>query len=754
MLKNVLPRRYSYISLIVALSFLLQYPLYSKHIIGGVMTYECLGDGNYEFTLRVYRDDNCTDCAEFDPFASIGIYNCNNCNLQSQNAPYLELSTELLSSGIIENPDYPCLIPPDVSVEEGLYQFQVNLPLSDESYHISYQRCCRNITINNILSPENAGATYTIEITPLAQQECNSSPVFNEFPPTIVCAGEPINFDHSATDPDGDQLVYSFCPPLDGGGPITSNPNLYNTCIGAQPIPACPPPYDQVTFTAPFYTFDAPMAGTPVVEIDPNTGLITGTPTITGQFVVGVCVQEYRNGVLLSTVFRDFQFNVAPCDPTVVAQIEADEIINGQDFLVLSCGETSVGLQNSSFQQNFIDFYEWTFEINGNTETFNDWNPTVAFPDTGSYAGRLILNPNTTCGDTANVVVQIFPEINADFSFAYDTCTAGPTTFTDASFSGSGEIVSWQWSFGDGNSSAEQNPVHTYQIPGDLPVSLTVTDINECVDTEVQTINYYPVPALIIIAPSTFLGCAPADVLFNNLSSPINEEYDILWEFGDGGTSSAISPSYTYNDPGTYTITIDIVSPLGCQADTVFEELITILPSPVAGFSFSPEEPSNLFPTVSFFDESQEAIRWTYDFGTNATSSIPDPIYTFPDTGRFEVMQIVAHPSGCLDTALQIIDIKPEVRYFLPNAFTPNQDGKNEEYRGNGVVEGITNFQMNIWNRWGELIFETDDPFEGWNGRKFNTGKVVPNGVYMVLVTFTGPRGEPYELKSVATLVR
>jgi len=118
------------------------------------------------------------------------------------------------------------------------------------------------------------------------------------------------------------------------------------------------------------------------------------------------------------------------------------------------------------------------------------------------------------------------------------------------------------------------------------------------------------------------------------------------------------------------------------------------------------------------------------------------------------VQQVVTHASGCQDTAQAIIDVIPEIRYFLPNAFTPNNDGSNEVYRGNGKLDGIRDFEMVVFNRWGEVIFETDDPMNGWNGRKNNTGEPVPQGVYMVLVTFTGPRGDDFEYRTSATIVR
>jgi len=728
------------------------FSLHARHIIGGIMTYECLGNDNYEFTLKVYRDCNCTECANFDTPAQIGIYNCNDCSTASQSNPFGWVEAGLESVEQVNPPDYPCLEEPDVCVQEGTYRFTLTLPQSNQNYYIAYQRCCRNQTVSNLILPDDQGATYFVEITPRAQELCNSSPVFDQFPPTVVCANEPLEFDHSATDPDGDQLVYSLCASNDGGGNILT-PDLYETCDGAQPTPACPPPYPPINFQAP-YAPTNPMGGTEPLSIDPNTGLLTGLPNTIGQFVVGVCVEEFRNGELLSRTVRDFQFNVERCDPKVIAQVGADEVNDNQEYVVISCGENIVNFRNESIQEENIDVYDWNFMIDGQEETFSEWEPSITFPDTGSYFGNLILNPNTICGDTANIEVRIFPEIEADFAFEYDTCNAGPTAFTDLSVSGSGQITDWAWDFADGNTSAEVNPIHTYDVPGEFPVSLTVTDINGCSDTEVKVLPYFPVPNLIVIAPSSFVGCQPASIFFDNLSSPIDEAYDISWDFGDGGTASSISPTYTYETPGTFTVSVDIVSPIGCQTDTTFADLITVLPSPVAGFSFSPLRPSNLEPTVSFTDESQDAIRWLYDFGSNRSSTLPEPTYTFPDTGQYLVQQVVTHASGCQDTAQAIIDVIPEIRYFLPNAFTPNNDGSNEVYRGKGKLDGIRDFEMVVFNRWGEVIFETDDPMNGWNGRKNNTGEPVPQGVYMVLVTFTGPRGDDFEYRTSATIVR
>jgi gliding motility-associated-like protein len=739
---------------------LLAATLPARHIIGGVITYECLGDGNYEFTMKLYRDCNCTECADFDRPAFIAIYRCTgeDCRSLRQTNFLHRLDVPIQSITRVDAPDYPCLIPPNICVQEGIYRFRlsdygIRLPVSEDSYHISYQRCCRNITINNIVRPDNTGATYTIEITPEGQQVCNNSPVFDDFPPTVICANAPLNFDHSATDKDGDQLVYEFCPPLAGGGPGLSNFE-YLTCTGAQPSPACPPPYNPVTFILPTYTPARPMGGDPVVRIDPNTGIIFGTPRVLGQFVVGVCVKEYRDGVLLSTVFRDFQFNVASCEPTVVASILEDRKIDDRKFVVNSCGDLTINFVNQSFQRQFISYYEWRFNINGATEIFRDWSPSITFPGVGVYEGQLILNPNTECGDTAEIFVNLFPAIEADFEFQYDTCVAGPVQFTDRSQTGAQRITDWDWSLGDGSDAIIQNPRHTYGLPGDFPVNLRVIDNNECQDDITKIVEYFPAPALVIVEPSAFRGCAPQDIFFNNLSTPIDETYTVRWNFGDGGTSADISPWHRYENPGIFDVSVTITSPIGCQTEASFNNLIRMEESPEAGFSFRPDQPSNLNPEVTFFDESQRAASWFWDFGTGFTTTQRNPIYSFPDTGLYLVKQIVIHPNGCQDTISRLIDVIPEIHYYLPNAFTPNSDAVNDIFKGAGFLVGATNFNMSIWNRWGEMIFQTNNPEEGWNGRKFNAGAESPNGVYVVLVTFVGPRGKRYEFKGFAALIR
>ena len=732
---------------------------FARHIVGGEVFYECLGTGsnansrNFRMTLKMYRDC-ASNGADFDNPARIGVYS-------HINGVYAFVRMLNVNNGKVtklQSQENPCLIlPPNVCVEESSYVINLNnMPIIAGSYIVSWQRCCRNNTITNIVAPNNTGATYTIEVTEEAQRVCNDGPTFNNFPPIGICVNDPLHFDHSASDIEGDQIIYEFCAPLQGGGPLgVDNPLQQNFCDGITPDPRiCLPPYKDVIFNAPNYSATNPLGTASPLTIDPVTGLISGTPALTGQFVVGVCAKEYRNGILLSILRRDFQFNVVNCETAVEARIKADAIVDGQKFVLNSCGNNTITFKNQSQIEQYIRTYRWAFDINGQTEEATTRNATFTFPGVGSYTGVMIVNEGQQCGDTAYISVNVFPSITTDFEFDYDTCIGGPVSFKDKSKTGAQGITTWDWNFGDTQESMIRNPNHLYQTPGVHPVRLISMDENMCSDTMIKDLSYFPVPPLIVIKPSRFTACVPEVIKFTNLSVPIDDTYDIKWDFGDGGTSGDISPVHDFQKEGIFTVKVEITSPIGCYTSETFSNLITMEASPEAGFSYSPEVINNINSTATFSDESTGASGWYWDFGGEARSFIRNPTYTFQDTGIHEIMQVVFHPNGCTDTATQIIDIEPVVQFFLPNAFTPNYDGKNEVYKPKGLSVGVSYYSMGIWDRWGEKVFETNDPEEGWNGSKNNTGQDLPVGVYMCVLQYKDARNRSKELREFVTLIR
>ncbi len=713
--------------------------LMALHIIGGEMTYECLSPGEYIFSLTIYRD--CAGGgAPFDDPAFITVYR-EGSSVPVQNFNVFNPSIKTLNP----QDNNPCIdVPPGVCVQEGLYTFRVSVPVTDRSYYVVYQRCCRNISINNIVTPGNSGSTYGIELTPLAQTFCNNSPVFEDFPPPIICVNQPLNFNHRATDVDGDELIYEFCSPLLGGSNFQPRPMI-----------ASAPPYQPVQFLQPFYNMLNPVGGIPPVSISSSTGLLTGIPNTQGQFVVGICVSEYRNGQLLSSVQRDFQFNITFCDPRVDADL--DGVDAGQAIEYYLCGETEVEFINESIDEAYIEEYLWEFYLPDQSApvTFDTRDVTFNFPSPGTYEGLMILNPGSQCTDSAEIRVQITPEFFPVINAIYDTCVVGPVSFRDATPAVPNlNIVQHFWEFGDGETSEAINPVHQYSDPGSYPVRLTLIDDIGCTRQEVIRVDWFPVPPAIIFEPSAFVGCPGEEITFTNLSFPIDETYDIRWDFGDNRPDSIISPTHLFDEPGIYSIFIEITSPLNCYTSEFFPDWIEIDSFPIADFSWTPvDDVSNFMPTVMFQEESTRSVEWEWQFGEFGETIGPNPTFSFPDTGRQEVQLIVTHPYLCQDTIVKIVDVEPKITFFMPNAFTPNSDGKNEEFRAVGFFRGIRDFEMIILDRWGGLIFESGDPELGWNGRVNNVGNWASQGVYTYQIRFTGPRGEPKSLKGFTTLI-
>ena len=734
--------------------------LRGSHIVGGEITYKFIQRTDnkikYHFTMKIYRDRfRSNSMSPLDPFAAIGIYlsTSTGYKLYGDNNSRRTISVPLKEKKIVEKPDNPCLTAPDdIGVEEGIYEWDATLQDTVFSYVISYQRCCRNYTIKNIYNPRDAGSTYTVEITPESQHLNNNSPTFKSFPPIFVCIGEVLKFDHAAADEEADQLVYKFCSPLLGG--TTSNP---------APSTPTPPPYQTVSFVQPDYTPEKPMNGSPSVVIDPNTGVISGIPNILDQFVVSVCVEEYRAGKLIGKIFRDFQFNVVNCKRTVVSQVLADSssvsVTNStgsvrKEYYIYGCENVSVTLTNNSYDRSQITNFYWEFDNKGKIERYTDWSPTVTFKDTGLYIGKLLLNPGSQCGDSAFVKVQLGGRVYTDMKFKYDTCVAGPVNFQGTAVSAYPlKETLWTYSEGKGDTNKLQTS-HQFVTPGLKSVKLSAKDRYGCKGDTTMTFNWQPAPPIIIVEPDNFVGCAPGKVFFNNRSKPIDSTYSIKWDFGDSTTGKAISPSHIYEKPGIYPVRLTIISPIGCRKEAFFNNWIRIRPVPKADFDWEPKVISNLKPNITFEDKSTKAANWRWQLGATGYSTKPNPSYIFKDTGDQIIKLYVTNTEGCIDSITKTVYIEPQVTFFMPNAFSPNYDTVNDEFKGTGFIYGLKRFQLTILNRWGEKIFQTDNPTEGWNGQKNNVGQPSPEGIYIYELRYITPKNEVVVKKDFVTLFR
>lgn len=751
LLKIVLMVRIHYIKAFLLFSILAFLPLYSygSHLVGGEITYKFIERNGsklkYRFTMKIYRDLFDPEQANFDSLAKIAIYinSSNGYNLYGDNGNGRVLSIPILKRSKVNTPQYPCLVPPsNIATEEAIYTWDAELKDTNQSYIITHQRCCRNATISNIDVPSKRGMTYTIEITPESQHTNNSSPVFKNFPPTLICVGETLNFDHSAIDTEGDVLVYSFCSPLIGG--FDGYP---------LPDPPLPPPYRTVDFIMPNYSSSKPLGGNPSVSIDSKTGIMTGTPDIIGQFVVSVCVEEYRNGNLIGKIYRDFQFNTVSCRRTVVADLAADTIINKKYFLH-AC-TLNASFKNKSYDISEIKSFYWEFDINGTKQKYSDWSPTISFRDSGIYNGRLLLNPGTICKDSAEIQIHISKGIQSDFSVKYDTCIAGAVSFQANIVKGSFPLKEWYWDYGSGIKDVNKlKTEYQFPIPGQKKVSLSVVDNYNCKKDTSISFNWQPAPPIIIVKPDKFTGCTPANVFFNNKSTPLDSTYKIVWDFGDNTKSTLISPSHLYEKAGLYNVNLKVTSPIGCYKEATFTNFINIKETTPADFSWGQGEISNLKPDVMFTDASPFASSWIWNFGDGKINTQQNPSHRFQDTGWYKINLQIRNVYGCLDSVTKRLYVEPKATFYLPNAFTPNFDTVNDEFKGVGVLYGVKKFNISIWNRWGEVVFQSINPDLGWNGLKNNSGNPCPDGVYLCQVEFITAKGDKVVNKGYVTLLR
>lgn len=367
-------------AMILALSLGLFRPVKATHIVGGELNYTQLPDNQYRIVLQLFVDcyNGLPTAIAQDTFAHIGIFNGFRLDrvLKVRRNPPIRLNKTY----------YNCIdTPGDVCVNWYVYDTIVKLPPQALGYFIAYQRCCRNHSILNLQNPGDQGTTFLAFIPGSNTTDFNSSPSFDVLPPNYLCNEEPLLFDHSATDPDGDSLVYRICTPLQGAGP-------------QQPYPLQPanPPYDSVDWLSPFNdTNQLPTADE--VYLNAKTGFLKFKPIRLGQYVFGVCVDEYRDSIQLGTVRRDYQFNVLPCDFELKAQFDAPDLIcDGQ----LSPVDESFG--NSGWSWDFGD-------PNSEDDRFSTQNPQYTFSDTGTYTLKLKVNDGN-CSDSFQKTIRYLPD--------------------------------------------------------------------------------------------------------------------------------------------------------------------------------------------------------------------------------------------------------------------------------------------------------------------------------------------------------
>ncbi len=476
----------------------------AKHLKGGWIQYEYIGVGaspntsKYRITVRQYLDISSSG-GQIDGQIFLGVFDA------GTNELYRTLTIDSVRNGsvILDKKSYNlCISPkPRVAYLINKYVTEVDLPDNSAGYILAVQRCCRIAGIVNVVQSNKVGVTYSNKIPGLingVNYRNNSSPSFVQKDTVLLCYNSPFTFDFSATDADGDSLVYSFCDGLLGG----DDGNRSGKGIGASPNPPADPPFISVPYNSPLFDGGYPLGS--AVSINPKTGIISGTaPSETGDYVVAVCAQEFRHDTLIGTTKKEIHITVANC------ALQAAKL-NPQ---YINCNNFIFSFFNESTNSN-IAKYEWSF---GDPLSTPDSNlsslatPIHIYKDTGVYPLSLLVTASGGCQDSAKSLVRVFPGFVAKIAIK-GSCIQTPYSFADSTYSKYGKLTNWRWNFGESTVSTDtsslQNPSYLYPNSGQKSIKLWVQNSNGCTDSITQILDVKSVPIILMNPKGSVLVCS------------------------------------------------------------------------------------------------------------------------------------------------------------------------------------------------------------------------------------------------------
>ena len=392
----------------------------------------------------------------------------------------------------------------------------------------------------------------------------------------------------------------------------------------------------------------------------------------------------------------------------------------------------------------------WSTMGTGTFSPSNNFLITNYIPSAQDIANgsvSLILTTSSDFGcipDNDAITINFLETPIADFT-VNTACFGSNSEFIDASTISGGSITNWDWSFGDGDTSIAQNPLHTYPASGSYNTTLIAIANNGCSDTITYPVTVNPVP---IADFSPVTACENTPVQFNDLSFISSGSIDQWnYDFGNGNIESVQNPTFVFSSSGGFPVTLTVASDLGCVDDTTINLFVNA--APVANFTFVPN-PALVLENVYFSDQSfgNNVNDWLWDYGDGEGDNLQNPIHSYAEGGDFEIFLIVTDENGCQDTVSKIITVAlPPV---LPTGFTPNGDGENDVHIIRGGPFQLVDYR--VYNKWGELIFTSNGELVGWDGTY--KGELAPMGVYTWTFVVTLANGKTIKQSGDVTLIR
>ncbi|MBS1634476.1 MAG: PKD domain-containing protein [Bacteroidetes bacterium] len=421
---------------------------------------------------------------------------------------------------------------------------------------------------------------------------------------------------------------------------------------------------------------------------------------------------------------------------TVVIFRNAQPIANF-GYSPLCTGKAVAFTDSSAASTGTITSWNWDFG-GGNTATVQ--NPSYTYSTTGTYTVSLHVSTGNGCSDSITKIIHVHPSPVSTFSYT-SSCLHDTLHFNNGSSISGGSITGWNWSFGDGGSSTQQNPGHVYDSLKVYTVSLTVTSDSGCTALSTQTVDIHPTPNAGFSLQS---NCGSLSVSFHDTSSVGPVVWN--WSFGDGNTSTQQNPTNVYGIAGTYTVSLMVTSAYGCK-DTVSH---IVNPGQSVTADYIPHGGTyNVNQSISFTNQSTGASSYNWTFGDNTTLGSTDPSHAYSQPGTYTVVLVADNGLGCSDTASYVFTINT-TGYTVPTGFTPNGDGLNDYFY---VMGGpFDEYDLHVFNEWGNEVFSSGLQSNKWDGTFKLTDQ--PSGTYIYVFNGKTADGQIIKLKGEVNIIR
>jgi len=457
----------------------------------------------------------------------------------------------------------------------------------------------------------------------------------------------------------------------------------------------------------------------------------------------------WSNGSTAQTISVDLEgtysvtvSNALGCTDTETVNISVDylNLVASSDKVICIGGTAELAAALSSGGIAPFNYYWSTGETTSNISVS---------PTTETTYSVYLIDAFGCQSNSENITVTISPDVNFNIYANKDSiCPGDPVLISANPTSG---VPPYSITDSQGNLVSLNNTVYPYQQE---TYTYTVTDACGSTATDMVTINTFLVPPLNIQADVLY-GCEPLAVNF--IVPESNDDYIYSWSFSNNNNSEAANGASTYHifeNYGIYDVMVSAISNKGCKNSLVISNLINVYRKPEAHFLANPQTVSIINPEINFLNLSQWADYYLWSFGDGDSSNITNPNHSYNDIDSYTVKLLASTLEGCIDTVFQQITVEIEPTIYVPTAFSPDNDGINDffEIKANGM--DLDNFNVKVYDRWGEIIFESSDLYKSWNGKAKNNLKFVKIGSYTWLVTVKDANGIELQKSGTVTVIR